>query len=94
MKINVGNHRLSHDGTSYQLTRVSKSKKDGSDYLSDYAYYARLDRAVLALLERVMGEGKRQDAETVATLRHLIAAVEDARVAVVEAVGTRGEAGA
>lgn len=94
MEIRVGKHNLTYDGSAFQISRVTKAKKTGEEYQTDHAYYSRLDRALTALLDRVSGDNLRADRPEVTTLRELLVAVEDARVAVVEAVCTLGEAGA
>ncbi|EHJ49538.1 hypothetical protein DFW101_3542 [Solidesulfovibrio carbinoliphilus subsp. oakridgensis] len=90
MPVRIGNHRIDYTDPGYQISRVRVSKKAGEEYESDHAYFATLEGAAKAVLERMMGDNLRADRENVETMRDLIVAVVDARDEVCEAIKAGG----
>lgn len=90
MSITIGKHRLSVNGDGYQITRVRKSKKDGNEYESDYAYYATCEAAVRAIIERMIGD--HVAAGLVEDAKGLIVAIQEAQDTAVKSVTARRDA--
>lgn len=86
MEITIGKHRLGYDGAGYTISRIVKHRTTGEETQTAHAYFASLEGAAKALLERMMGDNLRADRGNVESLRDLIVAVADARDEVCEAV--------
>ena len=88
MELTIGKHKLGMDGPSYQVSRVATHRKTGEQYQTDYLYYSSLDGAARSLLERMVGDGLREDRPEVVDVKSLIAVLDESRAAVMAALNT------
>jgi hypothetical protein len=87
MELNVGVYRITHDNAGYTLDRrTERTNKEGQPIFINPAYYSTLQNACVALLGRLIKDGKKADQDDVLTARELIAVVKTATAEIIAAV--------
>lgn len=87
MELNVGVYRITHDNAGYTLDRRTERRdKEGQPIFINPAYYSTLQNACVALLGRLIKDGKKADQDDVLMARELIAVVKAATAEIIAAV--------
>ncbi len=87
MELNIGVYRITHDNAGYTLDRrTEKLNKEGEQVYTNASYYSSLQNACIALLGRLIKDGKKADQDDVMTAKELITVVKTATAEIIAAV--------
>lgn len=87
MELNIGNYRITTDNAGYTLERkTERVNKEGDTVFINQTYYSSMENTCVALLGRLIKDGKKANPDDVLSARELIEVIRTAKAEIIAAV--------